>query len=319
MRTVLDVQAEEGFCVACHLATGGNPLWLRELTSVAIAEGLEPTAAGAARLIELGPRAVRRRVALRLARLGPAAEAVCEAVAILGDSAVPSQVAALAGLELTEAVEAVRQLEAVEILYWRGRVLSHGVSELSGAGLGFIHPLVRAAVYDGLSETKRLAGHARAAQLLDEADAGAEQVAAHLLLVPPTHDPAVAVTLRRAADEALASGSPESAVTYLERCLQEPPAETERVEVLIQLGATAQLVDMTKATKYLSAALALVQEPTCRSLRAGPRSRRRLGASSLAGSAMTRPLRSIRRRPRRWARSILICVGGLMRACWAWR
>jgi DNA-binding CsgD family transcriptional regulator/predicted negative regulator of RcsB-dependent stress response len=261
VRTVLDVYAEEEFCVACHVATGGNPLWLRELTSVAMAEGLEPTAAGAARLIEFAPRAVRRRVALRLARLGPAAEAVCEAVAILGHGAEPARVAALAGLELTEAVEAARQLEAVDILYWRGRAHSHGVAELSGAGLGFIHPLVRAAVYDGLSEEKRLTGHTRAARLLDEVDAGAEQVAAHLLLVPPTHDPVVAAALRRAADGALASGSPESAVTYLERCLQESPAETERVEVLIQLGAAAQLVDMAKATKYLSAALAFVQEP----------------------------------------------------------
>jgi DNA-binding NarL/FixJ family response regulator/predicted negative regulator of RcsB-dependent stress response len=264
VRAMLGAQAEEEFCDACHGATGGNPLWLHELIGVAVAEGLKPTAAGAARVVELGPRAVGRRVALRLARLGPAAEAVCEAVAILGDGAMPAHVAALAELELTEAVEVARQLEAVDILYWRRRVPSPGASELSGTGLGFIHPVVRSAVYDQLPESKRLAGHARAAWLLDKADAGAEQVAAHLLLILPANDPAGVSTLRQAADEALARGSPESAVTYLERCLQEPLTEPERVEVLIQLGAAAQLVDMAKATKYLSAALTLVQEPKCK-------------------------------------------------------
>ncbi|MGH8904078.1 MAG: hypothetical protein ACRDYA_20960 [Egibacteraceae bacterium] len=133
-------------------------------------------------------------------------------------------------------------------------------SRLSGT-LGFVHPLVRAAVYEGLSETERLAGHARAAELLHKADAGIDQIVAHLLVVPPAGDGFVVATLRRAADEALARGSPDSAVTYLERCLQEPPSEAERANVLLELGTAAQLVNMTKAANYLAAAMAASHDP----------------------------------------------------------
>jgi DNA-binding CsgD family transcriptional regulator len=266
IRAVLSGEVEEGFCTACHVATGGNPLWLRELVGVAVAEGFESTAAGAARLAELGPRAVGRRVALRLARLGSAAEAVCAAVAILGDGAVLAQVAALARLELAETAEAACQLVDAEILYRQRQSSLNGASRLFGGVLGFVHPLVRVAVYEQLSETERLAGHARAARLLADAGAAAEEVAAHLLLVPPTGNPSVVATLRGAADEALARGSPESAVAYLERCLAEPPEPVEHVDVLVQLGAAAQLVDMAKAAEYLTAALARVQEPERRAV-----------------------------------------------------
>ncbi|MCA1670741.1 MAG: AAA family ATPase, partial [Actinobacteria bacterium] len=99
VRTVVGDGADTAFCLACHTTTGGNPLLLHKLADLAAAEGLEPTAAGAARLHEIGPRVVGRRVALRLARLGPTATALCSAVAILGDRADPAHAAALAGLE----------------------------------------------------------------------------------------------------------------------------------------------------------------------------------------------------------------------------
>jgi DNA-binding CsgD family transcriptional regulator/predicted negative regulator of RcsB-dependent stress response len=257
VRSVLGSQADEAFCAACHDATRGNPLLLHELADVAAAENLAPTAEGAVRLVQLGPRVIGRRVALRLARLGPAATALCKAVAILGDGAQPVHAAALAELELTEALQAARQLIEIEILYQRAPSPDKP-SRLSGT-LGFVHPLVRAAIYEWLSETERLAGHARAAELLDKADAGTEQIAAHLLLIPPADDIHVVATLRRAANEALARGSPDSAVAYLERCLQEPPPETARADILLQLGTATQLIDMAKAADYLAAAMAATQ------------------------------------------------------------
>ncbi len=267
LRAVLGGQAEQEFCDTCHAATGGNPLLLRELAGVAAAEGFTPTAAGASRVTEIGSRAVSRRVALRLARLGADAEAVCGAVAILGDSADPAHVAALAELEFAETLETARQLVDVEILWIRyGRPPLPRASDRPGRMLGFVHPLVRAAVYDRLPETKRLAGHAHAARLLDKAGAAAEQAAAHLLLVPPASDPGVVAILRQAADEALARGSPDSAVTYLERALTEPLALAERVEVLVQLGAAAQLTDLAKEAECLSEALGRREEPEPRAV-----------------------------------------------------
>lgn len=259
-------QADDVFCAACHAATGGNPLLIRELAGAAAAEGVAPNAAGAARLAQLGAGAIEQRVALRLARLGPAAAALCAAVAILGDGAESTRAAALAGLGFGEALETARQLAAIEILTPSGPTLprplvSDASSHLPGGLLGFVHPLVRAAVYEGLSPVERLDGHARAAQLLVEDGATAEKVAAHLLVVPPAGDVRVVATLRRAANEAFLRGSPEAALTYLERCLKEPPPPEQRAEVLVQLGAAAQLVDATKAAEHLRAALALTDRP----------------------------------------------------------
>lgn len=261
VRAIIGNEAEEEFCAGCHAATAGNPLLLRELAAVAAAEGLAPTAAGVARLAELGPQAVGRWVALRLAQLGPMAAAMCGAVAILGDGAEPAQAAVLAGLELSEALETARQLVALEILCRRGPSPPEQTSCLSRGTLGFVHPLVRSAVYEELSETERFEGHACAARLLVEATAEPEQVAAHLLVVPPVGDIAVIAPLRKAADKALLRGSPEAAVVYLERCLREPLPPGERAAVLIQLGVAAQLVDMAKAAEHLSAALALTEDP----------------------------------------------------------
>ena len=259
VRTVLTEDAEEEFCLACHTASGGNPLLLHELIGVALAEGLEATAAGMTRLAEIGPRAVRQRVALRLARLGPQAAALCAAVAILGDGADPRYVATLAGLQPEQALQTARQLVDIGILYHRVPSPDEA-ARLSGM-LGFVHPLVRSAVYEGLSETERLTGHARAAHLLSEGGKAAEQVAAHLLHVPPATDSFVVATLRRAADEAFARGSPESAVSSLERCLQEPPPDTDRADILLQLGTAAQLFDMVKGANYLTAAMAAINDP----------------------------------------------------------
>jgi Tetratrico peptide repeat len=86
-------------------------------------------------------------------------------------------------------------------------------------------------------------------------------VAAHLLIIHPAGDSFVVGTLCRAAGQAFARGAPDSAVSYLERCVQEPPAENERADVLFQLGAAAQLLDAAKSADYLIAAMAVTDDP----------------------------------------------------------
>ncbi len=264
VRALLTDEATEEFCAACHTATDGNPLLIRELTTAVAAEGTLTSAAGAAHLVELAPRAIGRRVALRLAQLGPAATAFTQAVAILGEDADPTQAAALARLEVDEAFGAISQLATMEIL----RPLKPSTKATGDfrRTLGFVHPLVRAAVYEGLSEAERIQAHACAAQLLTDADAEPEQIAAHLLHVTPQGNPGAVATLRQAAEQALVRGAPDSAVVYLERCLAEPPPLEERVELLIQLGAIAQQVDLAKAVQHLSAALTLTRQPQQRAL-----------------------------------------------------
>jgi hypothetical protein len=52
--------------------------------------------------------------------------------------------------------------------------------------LGFVHPIVRAALYEDLAPGERQARHAAAAAALAREGASAERVTAHLLLTPPT-------------------------------------------------------------------------------------------------------------------------------------
>lgn len=254
VRSVMGGAAETVFCDACHTATGGNPLLLHKLADLAAAEGLEPTAAGAPRLYEIGPRVIGQRVKLRLARLGQAATALCNAVAVLGDGAKVTHAAALAGLDTTATLQTARQLTDVEIFHRPAPTPDQAWG--SSGSLRFAHPLVRSTVYETLPETDRIGGHRHAARLLSEAVEPAEQVAAHLLRVPPAADSFVVATLRQAADEASRRGSPESVVAYLERCLHEPPADAERADILLQLGTAARLVDMAKGARYLDAAMA---------------------------------------------------------------
>src|SRR5436190_3198945 len=82
VRERLGVGADSRFCAACHQATAGNPLLLRELLKTLEAEGVAPDAAHAHVIRDVGPRAVSRTVLLRLARLPPDAVTVARALAV---------------------------------------------------------------------------------------------------------------------------------------------------------------------------------------------------------------------------------------------
>jgi predicted ATPase len=99
VRAALSPGADDAFCLACHRASGGNPLLLRELVRALAAEEVTPSAASVGTVERLAPDAVARSVKLRLSRLPPAAAARARAVAILGDGADDKHAAALAGLE----------------------------------------------------------------------------------------------------------------------------------------------------------------------------------------------------------------------------
>ena len=248
LREVLAPDADDAFCAACEEATGGNPLLLRELVHAIADEGLAPTEANVPRLRELGARAGSRAVSLRLSRLPPATTSLAQAVAILGDDADPRQAAALADLDQQAASEAAAALARVDVLRPQ-------------PPLGFVHPLIRAAVYEALTPLARDSGHARAARLLTDAGAEPERVAAHLLRTPATADAQVVEALRDAARRAGSRGAAESAVAYLRRALAEPPPAAERPDLLLELGAAETLVDGDAAVEHLREAHALIDDP----------------------------------------------------------
>jgi DNA-binding CsgD family transcriptional regulator len=239
--------AEDAFCAACWEETAGNPLLLRELIHVIADEGLAPTEANVARLRELGARAGSRAVSLRLSRLAPEARTLAQAVAILGDNADLGQAAALAELDEQAAFEAAEGLARVDVL--------------RPPPMGFVHPLIRAAVYKTLTPLERDRGHARAARLLSNTGAEPERVAAHLLRTSPSADAEVVATLREAARRARTRGAAESAVAYLRRALDEPPAATDRAGLLLELGSAETQVDGDAAIEHLREAHALTEDP----------------------------------------------------------
>jgi DNA-binding CsgD family transcriptional regulator len=220
----LGVAPDAEFAAACHRATGGNPLLLNEILAAFAAQGVSPDAAHAGAVVhDIGPRAVARSVAARLLRVPAASLVVARTVAVLGDGTDLRHVAELAGLDHGVAAEATGHLAAAEILR-------------PDMPLGFVHPLVRAAIYQDIAPGERQRQHAQAARLLAEAGAPLDQVAAHLLVSPGNGDEATVDTLLRSARGALARGASESAVSYLERALEEPPPVDRRTALLLELG-----------------------------------------------------------------------------------
>ena len=251
-RERLGADAEETFCRACHTATGGNPLFLRELLTALEAAGIEPSAAAAGDIQAVGPAAVRRFVLHRLATLGAPANELARAVAVLGDDTELQLAGQVSGLDEDAAAAAADDLVRADIFVRRTR-------------LGFVHPIVRAALYEDLAPGERQARHAAAAEALTATGASPERVTAHLLLTGATGDPRRVEALRAAATAAARRGAPGAAAERLRRALAESPAEQQRGEILAELGRyEVYAMQFEAAEEHLRAALASGADLTTR-------------------------------------------------------
>jgi tetratricopeptide (TPR) repeat protein len=243
VRERLGSEPDEAFARACFDATGGNPLFLEELLRALDTGEVEPTAEAAGLVGSVGPDAVARLTLARLDAIGPEAGELARAVAVLGDGVEPRLAASAAGLSEDSARVAADRLAAAGILAPVRR-------------LRFVHPIVRAAVYQRLPPGERAARHADAAAHLARAGAPAERIAAHLLLAGPAGDPARVSDLAEAARIARARGMPESGAAYLRRALEEPAPEEELHGLLLELGRIEHdLHDYAAAEEHLSRAL----------------------------------------------------------------
>jgi len=254
--TVLGSTPAPDFCDACFQATGGNPLLLRQLLTALAAEGVQPERAQAQVVREIGPRAVSRTVVLRLARLSDEARAVAQSVAVLGEDAALHAVAALAELDETVVARATGELATAEILR-------------HGSPLGFVHPLVRDAVYRELSPGDRELQHARAATMLRDTGAPPEQVAAHLLMTAPRGEEWVADQLVEAGRAAFRRGASDSAPIYLRRALREPAPAARTPQLLLELGIAEIMTDGPAAIEHLRMAHEGLSDPIAKAITAG--------------------------------------------------
>ena len=242
-----DGEPEHEFTAACHRSTAGNPLLLHELVGALRDMGARPTASDVEAVPRVGAEAVRGFVLRRLDRLTDAARALAEAVAVLDDGSELELARALASLERAAAVDAAGTLVRADLF-------------ATGTTLGFVHPLVRLAVYETIEMSERELAHARAAALLAQSGSPAGRVAIQLMHAPPASADDAVDTLREAARQAIAEGVPSAAVTFLRRALSEPLEAFVRGSVLCELGEAALQTDPSAAVEYLSEAIELLDE-----------------------------------------------------------
>lgn len=248
VRGALGEPSDATFADACHRATSGNPLLLRQLVRALQSRGIRPEAAQAGTVISVGSRAVSQLVLSRLARLPADATAAARTVAVLGDGATLPDVAAVMEVSENEAADAIAPLVRAEI------IRDH-------YPFGFVHPLVGDAVYRDLPPGERQLRHERAARILHAAASPPEQTAAHLLLTPHRGDPWVVDMLRTAAREAAGRGAADAAATYLTRALREPPGPALQPDVLLELGRAETLGNGPSAVEHLRQAYETLTDP----------------------------------------------------------
>jgi DNA-binding CsgD family transcriptional regulator/predicted negative regulator of RcsB-dependent stress response len=120
--------------------------------------------------------------------------------------------------------------------------------------------VIREAVYEDLPAGERALYHERAAALLMQQGAPAEQVAAHLMRSPHRGRSATVEVLRAAGRTAVARGAADSAVSMLRRALEEPVAPEERPALLLELGQVEVLVDGPAAVEHLTEAYGVLPD-----------------------------------------------------------
>jgi DNA-binding CsgD family transcriptional regulator len=248
VRAAIGPDSTADFCDACHVATGGNPFLLGSLARELAKRGVVPDDVAAVRVRGTRADTISRAIVTRLAAQPAAARELAAAVTVFGAPPSLAASAALAQLDEDAAVAAADALAA-----------EHLIADTEP--LEFVHPIVKTAVYAEIPPHQRMRWHARAAQLLDEAEAPTDEIAVHLLAVQPCGDADVVAILRAAAADAFAAGAPEPAIAYLGRALAEPPEAPTRVAVLRDLGVAETSLHRPAGLEHLRAAHVLAAKP----------------------------------------------------------
>jgi DNA-binding CsgD family transcriptional regulator len=250
VRGSLGEETADEVCDECARTTGGNPLLAGQL--IAALEERGGDRLDAAAIAAIGPPSVARFVAARLRPRSPTVAAVAQALAILGDDASLADTAHVAGVDRKAAANAVDALIEAELLH-------------PGLPPRFVHPIVQQALQDSIPPAERAELHVAAARELARDPARCERAAAHLLAVGDTGPvgeewafDALTASARRAGDR----GSPDQAVRFLRRALEEEAPASRRREILLDLGAAESAARMPEAAGRMERAFRLSSTPT---------------------------------------------------------
>lgn len=241
--------ADDAFCAACHTACAGNPFYLDELLRAV--ESRDGDGDGAAAVHGAAAASLGDRVGRRVARIGPEARTLAEAMAVLPDGSRLATAAALADLDAEAAGALAHRLRRIDVLAQEDP-------------FAFAHPLVRASLYDALPAAARDAAHLAAGRLLSEAGAPDAAVAAQMAARTPGGSAEAAAALVRAAERALERAAPREAIHLLRRALAEDAPEPPHGPLLAMLGLAEMGVRDPAAAEDLRRAYDLGTDPVQR-------------------------------------------------------
>jgi tetratricopeptide (TPR) repeat protein len=244
-----------------RLADGaaGNPLYVTELVGALMrSSGVSVTDAGVATLVSASvPVSLPGVIADRLGFVGGPVRQILRAAALFGMDFAVRDLAVVLRREVADLIPLVDQACAVGVLTEAGR------------GLGFRHPLIRAALYDEMPAPVRAAWHRDAGRALAEVGAPADQVARQLLRAaeesegpPGPMDEWVLDWLTDTADS-LVNQAPAVAAEFLAQAVVSCPASTTRFSWLASRLADAlyRMGDAAEAEKVATRALEFTTEP----------------------------------------------------------
>ena len=245
-----------------RLADGaaGNPLYVTELIGfLARSSGLRVSSAGTAELVDGCPMAsLSAAIADRLGFVSGHVRQMLRAAALLGVDFAVRELAIVLGRAVAELVPAVDE------------ALAAGVLAESGTGLGFRHPLIRAALYDEMPVSVRTAWHRDAGRALADAGAPADRVARQLLRAVgdargdagPSVDEWM-MTWLAGASALLVDRAPQVAADLLSKAVADSPAgSVQQARLAARLAeALYRVGDAAEAEQVATRALAHATEP----------------------------------------------------------
>ncbi|MFI6498967.1 LuxR C-terminal-related transcriptional regulator [Nonomuraea typhae] len=225
------------FLLAVREATGGVPLFVRELLHVAQVAGWEPDAERAEDVRSAHCPAIADTIKIRTKRSTTHGQRFFETLAVL-DRADPALIAEVSGLTVPVVTETADRLRDLQIL-------------TPGWPVSFAQPVVSTSIYRSIPLNERQWLHGRAAWSLSGRCQSEQVVAGHLLESAAKGEQRTVEVFRHAARQAKAEGAPHSAVRYLQRALQEPPSAETATEVALELAVARLEVDPGLAIRQL--------------------------------------------------------------------
>jgi DNA-binding CsgD family transcriptional regulator/tetratricopeptide (TPR) repeat protein len=237
----------------------GNPLYITELiAALARSSRVTVTTAGTAELTSgSAPSSLSAAIADRLGFVPGSVREVLRAAALLGVDFAVRDLAIVLSRGVADLVSAVDEARAA------------GVLAESGSGLGFRHPLIRAALYDEIPLPVRAAWHRDAGRALAEAGAPADRVARQLLcavggpggMTEPMDEWMLSWLARTA--EPLVGQAPQVAAELLRRAVVSSPVGSAQHDCLASRLADAlyRAGDVAEAEQVANQALMHAVEP----------------------------------------------------------